>query len=347
MDVKTIEDFLLNDMLVNYLYIDKFYSYNCNYYYKEKYNDIFYLIYEKEYNSSNMTNSDYKFAGYYDSINKVLYNPSYDISNILSKTKKVQIKNLTSISNQIEQDVISFIKQYCQSNAERLKKENKEIYNNQDEYIFQSYKSYIDNEFVNGRIDNYVPIPDYSNRSLYEQKFTFSDNKIYTEYLNNPVGTILKIGNYLVSNDEVQKDLGIMLLKNDFQNDYLKDIIINKNGKFNHLYLNKKILNSLNNIEAVNITISIEYNNQSLTFKYSKDRLINDLASCKLDSNAYGKAYEVVEDFLDKYKDDKDTWHKHSFDFQNIKSITYGKNVLYEKDKSIEKKADIEEEMEK
>ena len=39
MDVKTIEDFLLNDMLVNYLYIDKFYSYNCNYYYKEKYND--------------------------------------------------------------------------------------------------------------------------------------------------------------------------------------------------------------------------------------------------------------------------------------------------------------------
>lgn len=347
MGANNIEEFLFNDTVSNYLYIDKEYSYNSNYYYKEKYNDRFYLIYERRYSSNDMTNNDYEFAGYYDAIDKVLYNPGYDINNLLVNSTNVKVKDLVEISNQIEKDVIAFIKQYCQNNSAKLKKENKENYDKQEEYIFNSYTSYIDHEFVKSEIDSYVPLPDYSGRFFYEQEFTFSDNKIYTEYLNNPVETIIKIGNYLINNKEVQKDLGIMLLKNDFQNDYLKEIIINKNGKFDNLYLNKKLLNCLKNVEAVNINITIEYNNQTLTFKYPKNTIVSDLLNCDKDTDSYGKSYEIVEDFLDKYKNSDEPWHKHKFDFQNIKSITYGKNTLYEKDKSNEKEIDIEEEMDK
>lgn len=342
-----VEYFLLNDRLVNYLYIDKIYTSNNKYYYKEKYNDRFYLLYEKDYYNGNMNNRNYDFAGYYDCIDKVLYEPSYDLRNLAENLENVKINSLSKLSKQIEQDVITFIKQYCQNNSEQLKIENKEEFNKQQSFIFDSYISYINNEFISNRIENYVPLPDYSGKDFYKQQFDFSNNKIYTQYLNKPVETVLEIGNYLTNNPNVRKDLGIMLLKNDFQNDYLKEIIINKNGKFDNLYLNKEILNCVKDIDAKNFNITIQYGKNILNFKYPKSTLVRDLELNEKDSNTYGKSYEVVKKFLGKYKESKDKWNKDSFDFANIVSITYGKNVLYEKGKSIEENKDLEEEMEK
>ena len=94
--------------------------------------------------------------------------------------------------------------------------------------------------------------------------------------------------------------------------------------------MNKKILSSIKDIEAVNLNITINYSGNILTFKYPKSTLVNDLERCEKTSDMWGKAYDVVKDFLEQHKESNNNWKDKSFDFENISSITYGKNVLYE-----------------
>ena len=83
------------------------------------------------------------------------------------------------------------------------------------------------------------------------------------------------------------------------------------------------------------INITINYNGDELTFKFSKYTF-----QCALERNyksecSYNKSYESVEKFLEEHKEQG---YKKEFDFLNITKITYGKNTLYEKqeDKELE-----------
>lgn len=343
---KDFEDFLSNNNISYFLYIDEVYSSRNKFYYKEDFNNRFKLIFERKYYPNEMSDYNYTFAGYLDCITKTLYEPSYDISNILEESNIIKMSSFDEISNQIEKDVIIFLKQYSVDNAGQLKKEAQETFNYKKEKLIEEYEQNVRELFVKGEIDETVPYKKISEKNAYESKFLFSRNLIYSDYLNNPVDTVLKICNWITNDSNLREDLGIMIFENEYENIYLKEILENKNGKYDYLYLNRKILDSIKDIDATNFNITINYNNESINFKLSKNIFIEDLEDCKKYSKGYDKSYERVEDFLLKHKENVDG--STSFDLKNITSITYGKKVLYENicSKQIIENIDIEEEIE-
>lgn len=342
------KEFLISPEITSFTYIDTEYSSKSNHYYKEKFNHRFYLLYEKDYESNSMNDNDYKFAGYFDCIDRIIYNPSYDIrTNILENSDVCNYSYFSVLSEQIKQGVSDNLREYSAWNKDNLKNISKEKFTNQTDYMFDSYKKSVEKEFISSELLEQISLPDYNASYKYEHKFTFSNNLIYTEYLDQPKDTINKICDKVLEIEEVQEDLGEMILKNEFQNNYLKEILENKDNTFSHLYINKAILNSIKDIDAVNFNITISYDNEKLTFKFPKNRLVNELEDASVDADDYCKSYEIVEEFLKKHKHSKDNYHSDSFDFSNITSISYGKNVLYENDfctsKSIEVKEDLDE----
>jgi len=338
-----LDEFLVNDKINHYLYVDKQYSYESKYFYKEKYNDRFYLLYSKRYEPNRMDDREYDFEGYYDCIEKVVYNSKYGVDKMLVGSKIVKMSSFGELLSRIENDIEKIMNDYCIENNEILRKEAKDEFDNQGEYYLDNYKDNVDRRFVANEIDEYIDLPSFDARNKYETEFKVGDKLIYNDYLNNPVDTILKITKWMQKDEKIRKEIGMTILKNDYQNEYLKEILENKNNKYNNLYLNRKILNSIKNIDAVNLNITIDYSGNTLTFKYPKSTLVNDLERCEKTSDMYGKAYDVVKDFLEKYKESNDTWRNHSFDFENISYITYGKNALYEKEIQKEKnKVEIE-----
>ena len=338
-----LDEFLINDNINHYLYIDKQYSYESKYFYKEQYNDRFYLLYSKRYEPSRMDDREYNFEGYYDCIDKVLYNCKYDIDKILRDSKIVKISFFGELLNKMEKDIEKIMNDYCLENKNVLREESKDEFDNLSEYSLDNYKDNVKRRFVASEIEEHIDLPSFEAGNKYEDEFKVRDKLIYNDYLNNSVETILKITKWMQKNEKIRKEMGLAILKNDYQNEYLKQVLENKNNKYDNLYLNRKILSSIKDMDAVNLNITINYSGNTLTFKYPKSTLVNDLERCEKNSDMYGKAYDVVKEFLEKYKESNDTWRNHSFDFEKISSITYGKNILYDVENNNEK---ISEEIE-
>ena len=67
-----LDNFLINEYINHYLYINEQYSYESKYFYKEQYNDRFYLLYSKRYDPNRMDDREYNFEGYYDCIDIIV-----------------------------------------------------------------------------------------------------------------------------------------------------------------------------------------------------------------------------------------------------------------------------------
>lgn len=332
------DEFLISSEMSNFTYIDMEYSSNSKHYYKEKFNHRFYLLYEKDYQSNSMNDEKYEFAGYFDCIDRILYNPSYNIRNNLFKDDNAcKYSYLSELSDQLYQDISDYMIGYALHYQTKLKDEYKEDFYNQEERTFDIYKDDIEKEFINSKELKEISIPNYSDKYKFEHEFNFSNNLIYTEYLDQPKETISKMCNKILKNDEVIQDLAKILLKNDFDNNYLKEILENKDGSFSNLIISRNILNSIKDIDGVNLNITINYGGDSLTFKFPKSKLIHEITNKYYCAWDYKKYYEEVKDFLEGHKKDGYNSNKDSFDFSNITSIAYGKNILYEKQNEMDK----------
>ncbi len=339
----SFDEFLINSGIPNFTYIDTEYSSNSKHYYKERFNHRFYLLYEKNYESNSMNDNKYEFAGYFDCIDRILYNPSYNIRNYVFKEDETyKYSYLSELSNQIYQDISNYLIKYALHYQIKLKNEYKEEFYNQEEHTFDSYKNDIEKEFMDSKELNEIPIPNFSAKYKFEHEFNFSNNLIYTEYLDQPKVTISKMCNKILEKEEIIKDLAEILLKNDFDNNYLKEILENKDGSFSNLFINRDILNSIKDTDAINLNITINYDGDSLTFKFPKSKLISEIRDKVYCASDYKKYYEEVKDFLKEHKKDDSSCYKNCFDFSNITSIAYGKNVLYKKQGEIEKNKEQE-----
>lgn len=325
------EEFLISPGIPTLTYIDSHNSSNSKLYYKEKFNHRFYLLYEKDYKSNYMSDRSYEFAGYFDSVDRVLYEASSNTKDILRESTVCKCSDFDELLKQIRQDISDRLIRYALHNQIKLKNQYKEKFCNQDERTFDSYKNDVEKEFIRCSELKEIPIPNYNARYKYEHEFNFSNNLIYTDYLDQPTDTINSMCKKVLEKDEILQDLAELILKNEFENSYLQEILENKNNSFSQLFLNREILSCIKNIEAVNLNITISYNNKNLTFKFPKIDLVNRLEEVYSDADDYGKYYEVVENFLKEHKKTENNWHEDYFDFSNITSITYGKNILYEK----------------
>lgn len=228
------------------------------------------------------------------------------------------------MNNEILYKLEKYLKTYSFENADELKKLGKEKFNNLDKYEIEHYDRTVYQLFLaNDRPEIKL------DRSYSTWKFTgkeeFLNGNIFTDYLDNKDSLIDRLAKeYIMENKE---KLGFELLVYDYKKNLLNKVIDNKNNSFNDLYINKKILNSIKDIDARTLNITICYGNENFTFKYDYKVLRCDLLSNARCSSSYSLSYEKVSNFIKEHSDKKG-WIV-DFEFSHIESITHGRKQLY------------------
>lgn len=317
---------------------------------KEKYDDRFIIIYMKTDKENYLEQNDYEVAGYLDIKEKCIYNHSYNMDEFLPKEKGLlERSSFGFLNNKMYEEIKSYIEKYSFDNEEELKEIAIEKYNHVDDWRINNYKKDVREKFIE-ESDVIIKL----NKSYTDYEMTNSDEyrgkTIYIEYLDNPEKTVKKYANMIIEtiDDYInnKEELGLELLIYRDKIDYLNQIILNENHKFDDLYINKSIYQSIKDLDAKTINITIQYGENSHTFKYDYNTLRRDLLNDDKGSNAWGVAYEKVSDFIKANTNKKDSRTTEEFLFTHVTSITYGKKEVYHHDLDININHDIEEDVE-
>ena len=341
-----IERFLLNPD-VNDLVFEG--NYNHQKIHKEQFDDRFVVIYTKT-NYSYLSQNDYAVAGYLDTKDRVLYDCTYYLNELLPKEKNlIEKSSFGVLGEKLWNEIQDYIEKYSFANEEKLKDIAIEKYNHLEDYRIDSYKRDVREQFVeemNPIIKLQKSYSSYEFTNIPEYKGHYID----VEYLNNPQKTVEKYANKIIETiDDYRnnkEELGLELLIFRDKIEYLDIIKENKNNEFKDLYIKRNIYNSIKDIDAKTVNITIQYGDKSLTFKYEYSALKRDLTNDSKGSSGYGKAYEEVSKFIKENSQEETSRWTEEFNFSNITSITYGKNELYHYDLSSSKDKEAEEDLE-
>ncbi len=341
-----IERFLLNPD-VNDLVFEG--NYNHQKIHKEQFDDRFVVIYTKT-NYSYLSQNDYAVAGYLDTKDRVLYDCTYYLNELLPKEKNlIEKSSFGVLGEKLWNEIQDYIEKYSFANEEKLKDIAIEKYNHLEDYRIDSYKRDVREQFVeemNPIIKLQKSYSSYEFTNIPEYKGHYID----VEYLNNPQKTVEKYANKIIETiDDYRnnkEELGLELLIFRDKIEYLDIIKENKNNEFKDLYIKRNIYNSIKDIDAKTVNITIQYGDKSLTFKYEYSALKRDLTNDSKGSSGYGKAYEEVSKFIKENSQEETSRWTEEFNFSNITSITYGKNELYHYDLSSSKDKEVEEDLE-
>ena len=341
-----IERFLLNPD-VNDLVFEG--NYNHQKIHKEQFDDRFVVIYTKT-NYSYLSQNDYAVAGYLDTKDRVLYDCTYYLNELLPKEKNlIEKSSFGVLGEKLWNEIQDYIEKYSFANEEKLKDIAIEKYNHLEDYRIDSYKRDVREQFVeemNPIIKLQKSYSSYEFTNIPEYKGHYID----VEYLNNPQKTVEKYANKIIETiDDYRnnkEELGLELLIFRDKIEYLDILKENKNNEFKDLYIKRNIYNSIKDIDAKTVNITIQYGDKSLTFKYEYSALKRDLTNDSKGSSGYGKAYEEVSKFIKENSQEETSRWTEEFNFSNITSITYGKNELYHYDLSSSKDKEVEEDLE-
>lgn len=339
-DLHLLEEYLSDNQIINYKYINHKYNYDSCNLLKEQLDNRFYCLYTKHSEDYKMNNNSYEFAGFLDVVDKKIYNPNYKIIMILENSSIYQLLTLSELKEQIENEVSKKLCDYALSHTSELKKLCNEEFLKQEEYHFNYYQKEVNELFVSS--ENLQTIQLEPKQLLKYSYFSDTHSIPYSEYLSDSKKVVKEITDNLIKDDKTKKNLGWEILEVEYKNRYLDSIYRNPQ-KNNCLFVNREILRNIKDIDAVNLNITISYNNKELTFRMPKDRFEMGLRNAYTNDSYYGKSYEVVEKFLEENKNAKDHWYQHDFDFEHISKITYCRKVLYEANINKNKEKEIDE----
>jgi len=308
--------------------------------YKEKFDERFVVIQLKP-KTKFLKQEGYDVAGYYDTNEKKMYEVSRAFEEFINKVDNVKIASYNEVEKELIKKVDDLVNEYVLSHAKKLKKEAEEKYNYEADWIEPNLKSTACKLFITS--DNFnVPINIKYASNIISKESDYYTYNVYYKYLTDPNKTIEYFKNKVL--EIYSKTIGMELLKKETTEKYLKEIDANKDDGYKEIYLNKKILNSIKNIYAKTLSITIEYNNNKMTFKYDYDELKSDLECGARSSSSFGSNYLKVSQFIKDNNPSADERYRCAFDFNKITSITYGKNELYSRDEiNFEKENDNDE----
>lgn len=344
------EKFLLNSDENDKIFKD---NYHLRKIHKEKYDDRFIVIYSKAHRDDYLEQNDYEVSGYLDIKDKCIYNCSYTIGELLSKEKSLLEKSSFNLLNKkLFNEVENYIEKYSFDNEEKLKDIAIEKYNHIDSWKMRCYEKDVREQFI---ADQDVIIKLGSSYSDYKMTNSnvYCGKSIYIEYLENSKDTVKKYADKIIETVDNyrnnKEELGLELLIYRNKIDYLNQILINKDHKFDDLYINKAIYHAIKNLDAKTINITIQYGENSYTFKYDYSILKRDLLNDDKGSNSWGVSYEKVSNFIKENTNNQESRLTEEFLFSHITSISYGKKEVYHRDLEIkiENCIEIEEEIEK
>lgn len=300
--------------------------------YKEKINDRFDTIYYKrEYNEFSQAN--YNVGGYFDNIDKCLYDASYQLEDMFSVDKKIKMSNFSNIERNISNELDKMVESYLNNNKNIIKKDGKKKFDYLNEYDIKRIKSGIDEIYITQSNPTVKLKFDCSLYSLNKLKI-LEDKNIYTAYLDNPEKLVNEIFSELIV--KYKEELGFEALTYDYKIKYLGEISRGNNPDYKQLNINRNIYQSLKDLYAKTITINIGYGENNLNFKFDLDNLKRSLSNGERSASGYGSFYNRVSDFIKNNDPNRDNYSS-GFEFSHINFITYGKNEVYNKDNFKEK----------
>lgn len=326
-DLKT---YLLDDNL-NDIAFDS--TFNQIIIHKEKLNDRFTVLYHK-YKAPNLKQESYNVGGYFDVKDKVIYDIDYQINKLIGKDSIITEKSLINLENELLKNINEYIEKYSLDNADILKTQSYETYQQKDDWRIRNLKLEVEELFIKNEepkieLDKFYRVGKLTNST------PFYNKDILIEYLNDKDRTVEKYSEELIN--DIKEELGLGLNFFDEKIRYMELIKLNKNNEFKNLYINKKIYEAIKDVPAKTLNITIKYNNKEITFKGDYCIFKDSIMRAEIGTSFYGAAYHNVSDFIKHNSDSKNNW-RNDFEFSHILSITYGKKELYRNDNIREKK---------
>lgn len=317
---------------------------------KEKYDDRFVVIYMKTVKEKYLEQDNYELVGYLDIKDKCIYNHSYNMDEFLPKEKGLlERSSFGFLNNKMFEEIKNYIEKYAFDNEEKLKEIAIEKYNHVDDWRINCYKKNIREQFIKEE-NPVIKLEESYNDYVLTNSDEYRGKTIYIEYLDNPEKTVKKYAKKIIESfDDYRnnkEELGLELLIYRDKIDYLNEIIVNEDHKFDDLYINKLMYQSIKDLDARTVNITIQYGENSHTFKYDYDVLRRDLLNDDKGSNAWGVSYEKVSDFIKANTNKEDSRSIEEFSFTHVTSITYGKKEVYHHDLEVSKDLRFEKDME-
>ncbi len=317
------EKFLLdnesNDQLFDKSYIGKLKIH------KEKYDDRFVIIYIKHHRED-LEQQDYTVGGYFDIKEKVLYDCDYWLRDVIPKDSLIEVSSFLDLGTKIYNEIKDYIFNYSFKHSNTLKEIAMEKFNNTEDYIKNSYKKNVRELFI-AELNPTIALGKGYYESEVMNRDEYRGKNLYIKYLNNPKKMVEKISKELI--ERYKESLGLELLIYEYKIDYLNQIQNNESHDFDNLYINKNMYNSIKDIDAKTLNLTIHYGAKNMTFKYDYHTLIRDLLNDDRGSDSWGVAYDKVSDFIKENTNNTNSRGTEEFLFSNVTSITYGKKQLY------------------
>lgn len=320
-------------------------------YVKEQINERFYSVYKQD-SRDVFFNDSLKFIAVYDSEKNMLFNADYSFHwDIKEENFDIEISSMSfeDIKNELSEKIKEELIRFAIENEKKLTVEAYESYRAQEEYVFKSLSKDAIRYFLTNDCTFLLEDSSLQSQSRIGRRICcdindssksndWISNKIVIDYLTNKAKTIDTESNIYKTDSKARKEMGCNILNLQFFADAAEYFQINKDDKFNLLHKKKDMISSLEGKNAVNVVITIKYGDDSLDFKFDKNRLLMLLKDPENTGGSdYGKAYNKVEEFLKRHKVDCTTWRRDEFDFQNISMISYSGKPLYTDEKLHEK----------
>ena len=307
---------------------------------KVKYNDNIDYIFKTNYGGLNF-NSDLKCVGLFNKINNKLYGSSYEFNGMFNKDfySNFYAGSIESIKNDLYKNADILLNKYINDNSKILREIAKEKF---EKYI--SYKSNYD-AIKENAVKNYIynfdnkELEFHVNSSRYERNNDL--NKLTMDELEFPEETQYKVFQEYINNDEqteylytregnnieltVKERIGVRLLEDDLEKSLLLEL---KNEPTHEYKMKHDVIESIKDIDAQMLTIDLVHKGNEIIFKYPKDQLYKFYFS-----NYYIPEVSQREKIKEMYKDERgfDDFH-----LEDIKSISFRKQILYENNKDLE-----------
>lgn len=319
---------------------------------KIPYNEDIYFIYKPTYNRLEY-NEKLENIGIFEKQNQKLYGSSWEFDTRFNKEleSKFYKGSFEKINEELSRDSNLLLNNYITENASLLKANSIEVWEKYiaSEYNLNSIKNNAKNKYIYGiERDNIV----FSiNKYKYERDKTLKI--LLMEYLEKPKEIAEKVFREYINNDEldrvysrvagipdydvtIKEKIGIRLWEYELENKLINDY---ENNFDNEVKLEHDIINAIKDLDVQTLTLNLERNGKEISFKYPKDQLYNLYFSDYYIASRDDR--KAVKEF---YADDENKSYSYDFKLEDIKSITFRKQIIFEQ-KELENDKDITDEM--
>ena len=309
---------------------------------KIKYSENVDFIYKGYYGQFEY-GSQLNFLGMFERITKKLYGSSLEFQSTYNKESysNYYVGEIATIRNNLINGSNTYLNTYIQNNKLQLMNMSRKIF---DEYIADK-SNY--NRIKKDCIDEYI----YQNNNT---KKTFSINTdryedtikdLVVSYIQNPIETSKKLfdtyincpkkNEWIYSNKEynyitVKEWIGIKLLQQELEHNLINELKNNPNNEYKKKH---DIINSIKDLDAQMLTITIKHKDHILKFKYPRSNLLRlDYTDLKIPDL---KEREKIETFY------KGLSGKDDLFISEILKIEFSKKIIYEDNKLLSKENNI------